>query len=129
MPSDKIPAHRVTGSTTVLVSALMQTGPVHAFPAYRPPLGLPAYWGDDVSGVLPALVMAYHAAVLGEGPPLTPAQLALLREYLAYVIHAPCWRGNDTAIARLRRDIGRAQTIAAIDDWIAACLDVGIDPL
>jgi len=108
----------------------MQTETMHAFPPYRPPLGLPANWRDDVSGALPALVMAYHRAALGEGPPLTAAQLALLREYLAYFIHAPCWRDcNGGEIARLRRDIGRAQTIAAIDDWIAACLDVGIDPL
>lgn len=100
------------------------------FPPYRPPLGLPAYWGDDVSGTLPAVVMAYHALALSEGPPLNPAQLDLLRSYLAYFINAPCWRDGDSGeIARLRRNIAQAQTVEAIDYWIDACLGLGLDPL
>lgn len=99
-------------------------GAVSAFPPYRAPLGLPAYWSGDVSGVLPAAVMAYHAAALGQGSPLTPAQLELLRSYLEYFIGAPCWRDTEGGeIAALRQQIVAARTVEAIDAWIDACLD------
>jgi hypothetical protein len=108
----------------------MQTETMHVFPPYRPPWGLPAAWRDDVSGVLPAVVMAYHAAALNDAPPLNPAQLELLRSYLEYVITAPCWRDSDQGeIAALRRRIATARTVAAIDRWLDACLAIGIDPL
>ncbi len=102
---------------------------------YLPPLGGPLRWQDEQSGVLPGAVMAYfnHRQV--------PSQTKIVVEYLRYYIHAPCWDNNPyhDAVSRAELAVMRSRivTIQAgsladereIEQWIADCLEIGIDPL
>jgi hypothetical protein len=107
---------------------------------YMLPLGVPVYWRDEVSGILPAAVWAYikfRAPVEGETPiPPTEMQLKILIEFLRYYIDAPCWSLNTAAcqemaadLSSLRGDIRAAKTTDDVGAWISRCLDLGIDPL
>jgi hypothetical protein len=110
---------------------------------YRPPLGLPLRWQDDVSGELPAAVRSYLDHRCGESPAPPAALLDLLIDYLRYHITAPCWSetarmarddGDEEMAAQLiqlRLDIceGRVRTPDEIGAWIHRCLSIGIDPL
>ena len=103
---------------------------------YREPLGLPLRWQDDQTGELPKAVWAYlnHGAGKTKEPP-TEEQLSVMKDYLAYYIKAPCWKGpareggteGDLNAAILKIDL--AMTHKDIRDFIFACLDMGIDPL
>ena len=102
----------------------------YVFPPYRPPLGLPVAWQDDVSGTLPQVVMAYFAHGSGRGTALADDELVLLRGYLEYFINAPCWRDSGAGeITQLRTRIAQVRTEEEIDAWVEACLEIGIDPL
>lgn len=100
--------------------------------AYKVPLGLPFYWMDEQSGELRAAVESYLDRVTEGGPPLTPERIAVLRDYLAHYINAPCWDVADAfaeELRVLRADVHRLTTAEGIDGWIAKCLDIGLDPL
>jgi hypothetical protein len=88
------------------------------------PNGVPLYWGDEQSGTLRRVVTAYleHADMRAE-------ELALLAEYLAYVVEAPCWQGPADELAALRSEARRAVTVADVHRVIRHALDLGIDPL
>ena len=100
---------------------------------YRPmfpggPRG-PLRWQDDVSGVMPAAMLAYfdHGA--------SPEQFALVREYGEYYINAPCWDWNPhlteegkAELTQVREQIRTVKTEQELSDWMDACLDLGIDP-
>jgi len=94
---------------------------------YMLPTGGPMYWRNEQSGVLPAAVWSYlhHTA--------TEQQLSLLREYLEYYIHAPCWDIPDNAfleeLEELRQSSKTMRTTKEIHDWIFRALEIGIDPL
>ena len=90
---------------------------------YRPPLGLPLNWKDEVTGELPSAVLAFYH----QNP--TSAQLTLVIEFLAYFIHAPCWQDETGALEMLRAQIKDVQTLAQVTAWIADCLEIGLDPL
>ncbi len=97
---------------------------------YRPPIGGPLRWQDDVSGELPAAMKAFvdHHVVK---TPITPEQIELVREYFEYYINAPCWtvEGMETQFTRLRESIKTLKSVQEIDAWIHQCLEVGIDPM
>ena len=97
---------------------------------YLPPYGTPLYWGNEQSGVLQAAVLAFYDAAINKMP-LATEHLALVRHYLAYVIHAPCWWDGDegSELTALRAEVHRLSSVEEINRWIMRCLDVGIDPL
>jgi len=112
---------------------------------YRPPLGLPLYWGDEQSGRLPAAVRHYFNWCLGHAPdataadlgiaPLAPPELQLLVDYCVYFIHAPCWEENlrecEDMIEDLMQLRARAKTLASVESirrWNEECMDLGLDP-
>ncbi len=98
--------------------------------AYKPPLGLPFYWEDEVSGELRKAIHAYldHAV---DGKPFTDAQLELMRDYLEHWVSAPCWDNEafETELSKLRADVRTLRTSEQIHDWIHEALDIGMDPL
>jgi hypothetical protein len=99
---------------------------------YRPPLGLPYNWRDELTGQIPAAVNAYlDHRVDPANPPPTPTQFAILQAYLVHYINAPCWDGSGftAELAQLRAAIQRAQTPDDLARWIHDCLQIGIDPL
>jgi len=89
----------------------------------------PLRWQDDVTGFLPAAMLAYfeHKA--------TPEQFSLVCEYGEYYIHAPCWDWNPhlteegkQELAQVRNQIKSVTTEQDLSQWMYACLDLGIDP-
>src|SRR5712691_302593 len=97
---------------------------------YREPRGGPLRFQDDVSGVLPAAVIAYFASHA------TPEQFELVRDYCEYYLNAPCWDNNphhddesSAELAGLREEVKTLKTAEALNTWIHKCLDIGIDPL
>jgi hypothetical protein len=101
---------------------------------YRPPLGLPLYWRDEQSGVLAAAINAYLDNRL-QGKELTEDQFELLVAWCGHYIGAPCWDHmlNDeemgAVLDRLRKRVKELNTADEVGEWIAECLDVGLDPL
>jgi hypothetical protein len=83
--------------------------------------GVPYYWLWETSGELAGAVTAYL-----EGRE-TPAQLALVLDYITYWTNAPCWRGP--ALPELRRRLRAVTTREALRRWLEEALDAGIDPL
>ncbi len=98
---------------------------------YRPPTGGPLRWQDDVTGVLPAAVLAFLDFSLGVNVAFTAEQLDLVRDYCQYYINAPCWNTTDmeAAFVELRERIIGVQAVEELDKWLHDCLDIGIDPL
>lgn len=106
---------------------------------YRPPLGLPLYWRDEVTGELERAVMDYYRVVLrepGQGP-LSPQQLKLLRDYVVHFINAPCWErncvrcGDDDSLAVLKELRARAATLASVNSiarWTEEAAEIALDP-
>jgi hypothetical protein len=99
---------------------------------YLPPLGLPLYWRNEVTGKLPDAVNAYLDTRLEENAPsLTSEQLILLKAYFAHYINAPCWdeSGFETELKTLRKSV---QTLISADDlavFIHSAQQMGLDPL
>jgi hypothetical protein len=97
---------------------------------YKPPLGLPFYWEDEVSGELRKAIHAYldHAT---DGKPFTDAQLELMRDYLEHWINAPCWNSEvfESELKHLRESAKTLRTAEQIHDWIHEALEIGMDPL
>jgi hypothetical protein len=92
---------------------------------YRPPVGGPLRWQDDVTGVLPAAVKAFFA------DQATPEQLEQVCDYCEYYINAPCWLigPDDEALwVSLRKRIKTAKTAMEIRVWLHDALGVTIDP-
>jgi hypothetical protein len=89
----------------------------------------PLYWMNEQSGRLPEAVRAYLDHCCGEGPDLTADQFVLLRDYCAYWIEAPCWRGRCGSIEDLRGEIESVCTTEELREWLYRALKVGIDPL
>lgn len=99
---------------------------------YREPLGVPLYWRDEQSGELVGAMATfiYYAAGWYPTPP-TADQLALVRDYLHYFIHAPCWAttGIEAEMAQLRATVAHLDSVAAINDWLYDALALDLDPL
>jgi len=94
---------------------------------YRPPLMLPLYWRDDITGELPAAVQAYLNNRI-DGTEISNAQIVLLVDWLTHFIHAPCWEG-DEQLARLRSSVTKLKTPNDVDRWLRQALEIGLDPL
>jgi hypothetical protein len=85
----------------------------------------------ETTGVLRPVVEAY----LGGGD-LSAEQIAILRAYLRQWIGSPVWDENPHAgaeehawLVRMRSTVDGLTTRRAIDDWIEAAVDEGLDPL
>ncbi|MDZ8227562.1 hypothetical protein [Nostoc sp. ChiVER01] len=95
---------------------------------YRPPLGLPLYWQDEVPGELPRVVFKYFSST---SPQLTADEISLLAEYCQHYINAPCWDasgGFPNELAALRQSANSLSTVSDISQWIDDCLEIAIDP-
>ncbi len=98
--------------------------------AYKPPLGLPFFWKDEISGTLISAVNAYLDNRI-KGTAITDEQLGLVRDYLCHWINAPCWENPEfqTELADLRISARDLATAKEISEWIFKALDIGLDPL
>jgi hypothetical protein len=95
--------------------------------------GFPVNWRDDVTGKLPAAVMAFL-----EGNP-SPEDVTLVIQYIKHHIHAPCWietapkdeyfPEHKAEIDKLRAKAMGMKTEADIREYINHSLDYGLDPL
>ncbi|MEH1849280.1 MAG: hypothetical protein V7L25_31000 [Nostoc sp.] len=93
---------------------------------YCPPLGLPLNWRNETSGELPRVVSKYFSSQY-----LNTNEITLLAEYCRHYINAPCWDatgGFPTETAALRQSATTISTVADVDQWIDACLEIAIDP-
>jgi hypothetical protein len=97
---------------------------------YKPPLGLPFNWRDEMSGELPAAVAAYLDNRI-DGTTITDAQIALLREFLIHYINAPCWDNGafESELNNLRESAPHLDSATEISEWIFQCMEIGLDPL
>lgn len=94
--------------------------------------GLPFYWRDEQTGVLPAAMQAYVFYVANpEGYPAPTAdQLRLVIDYFRYVINAPCWRVDIIGkLSQARVLASGMTTIEQVEQFIDDCLAIGIDPI
>ncbi len=98
---------------------------------YRPPLGAPLRWQDDMSGELPRIMLAFFE----QQRELSPDEFERVRDYGEYYLDAPMWDANPhlddegrAELAALREQIKAARTVGDLNQWINACLEIGIDP-
>ena len=101
---------------------------------YKPPLGLPFNWRDEMSGVLPLAVERYYGSRIG-GVPLHRREIELLTDYLEHYINAPCWDGAAEGseemartLAELREEVKGLETADDIGTWISKGMDIGLSP-
>lgn len=83
---------------------------------------VPGFWMHETSGVLRPVVESYLA-----GDHMTDSDIPVMRAYLRQWILAPSWQG--AGVEDLRTGIDRLTSRDAIDAWLAAALELGIDPL
>jgi len=94
--------------------------------------GMPLYWRDDVTGRIPAAVMAY----LEQKP--TEEQLGLVIKYIQHHIHAPCFleKAPFEVVEELAEEIKalrvlslELKTLRDVNAYIHRALDWAIDPI
>jgi hypothetical protein len=94
-------------------------------------MSVPGYWMHETSGVLRPAVDAYL-----HGEALTGEQIAAMRAYCRQWVMSSGWDQNPHAddaarerLAILRRRIDDLVSRPTIEAWIAAAVDMGMDPL
>ena len=98
---------------------------------YRPPLGLPLAWRDELSGELARAVEAYLDNRIS-GETVLDEQITMLREYLVHYIDAPCWNSQiefAIELSDLRASARELDSATEISEWIAKAMEIGLDPL
>ncbi len=85
------------------------------------PAKIPGFWMNETSGRLAPAVRAYL-----EGRQLSRAGVMVIRAYLRQWI-AGDFQGGEPLEA-LRRGVDAIHSTGDIDDWLAAALELGIDP-
>lgn len=93
---------------------------------YRPPLGLPLTWRDEISEELSNAVFKYFSS-----EHLFESEISLIAEYCQHYINAPCWDatgGFPNELAALRQSAELLSSVDEISQWIDACLELAIDP-
>jgi hypothetical protein len=80
----------------------------------------PGYWMNETSGVLRPAVEAY---LLGE--PMSEGEIAAMRAYLRQWIAGFIGPGS----IALERRVDDLTSREAIEDWLDAATEIGIDPL
>lgn len=88
----------------------------------------PLYWQNEQTGKLREAVTAYLNNRI-DGETVTENQIALLVEYIAYWVKAPCWDAPSDELQELRLSVEQLDTAEKVDEWIQKALDLGIDPL
>lgn len=94
-------------------------------------MSAPGYWMNETGGELTPAVKRYL-----EGRKLRPREVRLMQLYLQQWIDSPVWEENPHQDSESRQELERLRTWArhltnrlAISAWIAAAMDIGIDPL
>lgn len=97
---------------------------------YRPPLFLPLYWRDELSGTLPRAVDSYLKNRIS-GESILDSDVTILREYIVHYINAPCWDGNGfkSELRELRSAAMELDSATEIGAWIEKAMKIGLDPL
>ncbi|MBE9191412.1 hypothetical protein IQ230_13860 [Gloeocapsopsis crepidinum LEGE 06123] len=95
--------------------------------------GLPPYWMQESSGKLAGAIETYinHRSEPDQPAP-TFNQIILIQYYLKLWINAPCYLnspGFESEKAALRRSVDEIDSVADINKWLDAALEIGIDPL
>ncbi len=111
--------------------------PIYYPPFYPRPGGLPFYWRDEITGMLPAAVWAYIEHMADHSKPMpSTEQLTLVIIYIGHFINAPCWNapfGEPTPfveeLTHLRERAKSLQTVRDIAAWIDLAMEIGLDPL
>ena len=93
----------------------------------------PLNWHDEQSGVLRAAMMKFFD--VARRREFGADEFELVRAYGEYYIKAPCWDANPhnddesrAKLAALRTEIAAVKDVDELDNWIAHCLEVGLDP-
>jgi hypothetical protein len=98
---------------------------------YLQPLNTPLYWRDEMSGFLPDAMLAYlnHVSAPTRFPPPNQEQFDIVKEYLIYVVNAPCWLDSPTEpfLNQLRESAHQIQTISDLQTFIHQALRQGLD--
>lgn len=99
---------------------------------YVPPLATPLYWMYEGGDIIKPSVMAFLGVT--NGGTITPQQVQIVRAYLDYVIHAPCWecQGKSDKLTKVREEIKKLKSnteALPLIKWVSSCLAIGIDPL
>jgi hypothetical protein len=92
---------------------------------------MPGYWPNETGGALAPAVRRYL-----DGQPLSTGDVRLIAQYLQQWIDSSIWDGNPHADDAARAELKRLRALArginerrAIDAWIEAAGDFGVDPL
>lgn len=105
----------------------------------------PLHWGNEQGDLLKQVMLAFFMHGTGTSTfingrltyrqDITPEQLEIVREYGEYYLNAPMFDDNPhhddesrAQLATLREQIKKATTFEEINQWIHACLEIGIDP-
>jgi hypothetical protein len=116
----------------VLLSLECHAATRHRSVCHSAPLGLPFYWRDETSGELVAAVNAYLDNRI-EHKPITAGHIALVRDFLAHYINAPCWDSCADAFGVelnwLRTRVNDLNSPEKIQRWIHKATEIGMDPL
>ena len=93
----------------------------------------PLYWGDEQSGILGFAMRNFIETVgIPEGfrNELPQDQFELVRDYLVYVVKAPCWSHSDVeAFSACVRKLEGSATAEQLWKAAYAFLEFGIDPI
>ncbi|MEL6634750.1 MAG: hypothetical protein AAFQ83_25015 [Bacteroidota bacterium] len=103
---------------------------------YPSPLGTPFPWQNmSPTQFVIACYRAGHRLV--GGGPLDERDIEILRDYLIYFIHAPCWTKiamdtedeeySQTLLTR-RKESFELDTVDKISEYLAALREFGLDP-
>jgi hypothetical protein len=86
-------------------------------------MSVPGYWQNETGDELKPAIIAYL-----ENRPLTARQIEVFRLYLKQWIDAPGWVPTEELVD-LREGVSMIRSVHHIEAWLAAAMDIGIDPL
>jgi hypothetical protein len=91
------------------------------------PTAAPKYWKYQGNALVPAMERFLRL------DPLSERDITLIKAYLWQWIESPAWGQNASAagaraLAELRADVGKLQTITHIHNWVRLATDWGMDP-
>jgi len=102
---------------------------------YPAPLGTPFPWKN--MSPTSSVVKSYYTGHKLTGGPLDEEDIKILREYLIYFIHAPCWtniamKTEDeeycNTLLNRRKESFELYTVDKISEYLNTLLEFGLDP-